>query len=129
MNWTYEKLDENGNIRYCPANDTDGSITGHVVMNVKAWFDENPDERIRLGWIKHLHCENTAEIQEKCPYDPQTQYLIHSTRQIDEYTVEDAFYAIDKTEEMMLLEEMLQTMNLYVPAGRVILDSQGGIIV
>lgn len=129
MNWTYEKLDENGNVQYCPANDTDGTVTGHIVMNVKAWFDENPAERIRLGWIKHYHCESVSEIQEKCPYDPQMQYLICSTRQIDEHSIEDVYHAIDKTEEMMLLEEMLQVMNLYVPAGRVILDSQGGILV
>ena len=45
MNWTYERLDENGNVQHCPAIDADGSVTGRIVVNVKAWFDENPEER------------------------------------------------------------------------------------
>ena len=99
--WSYEKLDENGKIKFCPINDYDGKITGHIVFNVKAWFDENPDERKRLGWVKHIHHE-TKEIE----YNKRTQYLRKSTKQIDEYTVEDVWHIMDKSEEMMRLEEL-----------------------
>lgn len=105
MRWTYEKLDEDMKIKYCPTNDPDGKITGKIVMNVPAYFDENPEERIRLGWIKHIHY-NKEEIEEKVQYNPQTQYLITSQRNIDDYTIEDAFNVIDKSEEMLLFEDM-----------------------
>ena len=106
MRWTYEKLDEEMKIKYCPTNDPDGKITGKIVMNVPAYFDENPEERIRLGWIKHIeHTEE--EIKETVQYNPQTQYLIKYQKTIDEYTIEDAYNVIDKTEEMMLFEDML----------------------
>ncbi len=127
MYHTYEKYKEDGTLQYCPANDYDGSITGHIVINVRAWFDENPEERIRLGWIKHIKYEQ--EDLKKIEYDPQTQYLIVTTRAIDEYTIEDEYHTIEKSEEMMALEEMLEVMNIYVPAGHVILDAQGGVLV
>lgn len=106
MRWSYEKLDENMKIQYLPMNDTDGKITGKIVMNLKAYMDENPEERIRLGWIKHIQYTE-EEIKEKVQYNPQTQYLLESQKYIDEYTVEDVYNVIDKTEEMMLFEEML----------------------
>lgn len=99
--WEYEKLDENGKIKYCPINDYDGKITGHIVFGVKAWFDENPEERKRLGWVKHIH-HDTKNIE----YNKRTQYLKRSTKQIDEYTVEDVYHVMDKSEEMMRLEEL-----------------------
>lgn len=99
--WTYEKLDENGKIKYVPINDFDGSVTGHIVFGVQAWFDENPEERKRLGWIKHILHE-TKDIE----YNKYTQYLIRATKQIDEYTVEDDWKIMDKSEEMMRLEEL-----------------------
>lgn len=105
MRWSYEKIDEEYRLRHCPMNDTDGAITGKIVINLPAWFDENPEERIRLGWIKHISYTND-EIKEKVQYDPQTQYLIKSTRAIDEYTVEDDYHVIDKSEEMMLFEDL-----------------------
>ena len=40
MEWDYIKL-ENGHTKTCPMNDIDGSITGGVVLNLKAWFDES----------------------------------------------------------------------------------------
>ena len=99
--WDYEKLDENNKIKFCPMNDYDGKITGHIVFGVKAWFDENPEERKRLGWVKHIH-HDTKDIE----YNRGTQYLKRSTKQIDEYTVEDEWYVMDKSEEMMRLEEL-----------------------
>lgn len=39
--YTYEKYSEDGKVTYCPVYDYDGSITGHIEMNVRAWFDEN----------------------------------------------------------------------------------------
>lgn len=107
MGHTYEKLDGNLKKKYCPMNDPDGSITGHIVMGVKAWFDENPEERIRLGWIKHITFTK-EEIEKKWPYNKQSQYLMRTLKQIDPYTVEDDYHVIDKSEEQMLLEEMLE---------------------
>lgn len=106
--WTYEKLDEKGKIKYCPQNDFDGKITGHIVIGVKQWFDENPAERIRLGWIKHIYADCKA-----VEYNKQTQYLIKSQRQVDEYTIEDVYHVLDKTEEQMLFEDMLHVAEGY----------------
>lgn len=126
MNWGYEKYDKDNNrMQYCPANDYDGSVTGHIVMGTKFWFDENPEERKRLGWVKHIYCEK-EDLPE---YNPLTQYLIKVEKHIDEYTIQDEYQVIEKSEEMLLLEEMLETMNIYVPSGKVILDDHGGVIV
>lgn len=102
--WQYDKLQEDGKVKsvYSSTNDTDGTITGHIVMNVKAWFDENPEERIRLGWTKHI-LHDTEEIE----YNKQTQFLAKSVRQVDEYTIEDEFFVLDKSEEQLAFEEML----------------------
>lgn len=118
-NYTYEKYDEEGKMHYCPANDYDGSVTGHIVINVRAWFDENPEERKRLGWIKHIR----HEVQET-GYNPQTQYIVTSTKQIDAYTIEDVHHAVDKTEEMLLLEDMLEALDY--PSGSLFTFLDGG---
>lgn len=104
MRWDYEKLDEDGKLKSVNyyTNDTDGKITGKVIINVKAYFDENPDEWKRLGWTKHLH--PSAKGVE---YNHQTQFLSKGTRRVDEYTVEDVYYIIDKSEEQLEFEEML----------------------
>ena len=128
MYWTYEKLDENCNIQHCPACDYDGSLTGHIVIGVKAWFDENPEERKRLGWIKHVSFDHD-EIKKKWPHNPQTQILIASQKMIDEYTIEDEYHVINKSEEILRLEELVSSMGLYVSAGYTILDAHGGVIV
>lgn len=105
--WVYRKYDENGKVLRCPLNDYDGSVTGHIVFGVKAWFDENPEERIRLGWIKHiLHSENEIE------YNRQTQYVIRSLKRVDDYTIEDVLRVLDKTEDMLLLEELMEGVNI-----------------
>lgn len=130
MFWRYEKLDENGRMQYCPANDPTGEVTGHIVMGVKCWFDENPEERKRLGWVKHLYFESSDEFKETYPdFDPALQYAVPTTRNIDEYTIQDEFHFVDKPDEMLELEEMLETMNLYVPSGFVQLDGHGGVLV
>ena len=103
--WTYEKMGDDGNIKYCPVNDPNGEITGKFIMNLREYFDENPAERIRLGWIKHIR-HDPAEIL----YNKQTHYLIGSNIKVDEYTIEDNYHVFEKTEEMMLLEEMLEAM-------------------
>jgi len=105
-NYTYEKFDENGKVTYCPGNDYDGSITGHIVMNVKAWFDENPEERKRLGWIKHIH-HSTKDVE----YNHATQRIVWSAKKIDDYTIEDEYHIVDKSEEMLRLEELLEALN------------------
>lgn len=99
--WYYEKLDENGKVKHAPVNDADGKITGRHVFGLQYWFDENPEERKRLGWVKHL-TKKTSEIQ----FNRQTQYLLRAVRTIDEYTVEDVYYVRDKTEEMMRYTEL-----------------------
>jgi len=98
--WQYEKLQNDGKIKTISGNfnDFDGKITGHVVFGVKAWFDENPEERIRLGWVKHIkHNVDKMGLE----YNKQTQYLQRSVKIIDAYTVEDEYHVRDKTEEMM----------------------------
>lgn len=103
IKYHYEKLDEEtGKIKYCPTHDLDGKITGRLIYGLKAWFDENPEERMRLGWTKHIEHE-TKEIE----YNRQTQYLTNTTRQIDEFTVEDVCHVMDKSEEQLRLEELL----------------------
>lgn len=105
--WFYEKFDtEKLEVKSAPANDPDGSITGESVMNLQEWFDENPEKRKRLGWIKHI-----VHYLDEYDYDRQTQYYTQTVRRVDEYTVEDVFHIKDKTEEMMELEEMLGVLN------------------
>ena len=109
--WVYEKLDEDGNIKSLPTNDSKGEITGKFIIGLPEYFDEHPEERIRLGWIKHIrHYSNEVE------YNKQTQYVLRTIAQIDEYTVEDVYEVFDKTEEMMLLEEMLDSIG-YIGGG------------
>lgn len=103
MTYTYEKYDDNDEIISCPQDDKDASITGKFVINVPRWFDENPDQRIALGWIKHLH----PEIKDCVEYNPQTQFVVQSTQIVDEYTVTDAYHVLDKSEEQLAFEEML----------------------
>lgn len=132
MQYRYERLDEDGRKQYCPINDYDGTIsgTGNCIIGLKAWFDENPEVRKRLGWVKHLSYETNKEIMEDLPeYDPALHYLSLSTENVDEYTIKDRYRLIEKTEEMLEMEEMLEAMNLYVPNGTMIVDSQGGALI
>jgi hypothetical protein len=99
--WYYEKLDEKGHIKYAPMNDADGKITGRHIFNLPAWFDENPEERKRLGWTKHIK-HNTKDIE----YDRATQYLINAPKSIDPYTVEDDWKIMTRSEEQMRLSEL-----------------------
>ena len=50
---------------------------------------------------RHIH-HDTKNIE----YNRGTQYLKRSMKQIDEYTVEDEWHIMDKSEEMMRLEEL-----------------------
>ena len=45
LKWHYEKLDDEGKVQrvYSGTIDADGKITGKHVINVKAYFDENPN--------------------------------------------------------------------------------------
>ena len=132
MNYRYIKFDEDGSRRYCPLNDYDGKIsgTGKCIIGLKAWFDENPEKRIELGWIKHFYCEKTSEIKELLPdYDPIKHYIIKTEERVDDYTLKDTFHLIEKSEQMLELEELLETMNIYVPSGVQIVDSMGGAII
>ena len=107
ITYRYEKWDpEKLEMKYCPTDDKDGSVTGKFILNVPKYFDENPEERIRLGWIKHITHDN-SDVE----YNKQTQYLIKSQRQVDEYTIEDVYHVLDKTEEQMLFEDMLHVAN------------------
>lgn len=110
--WNYQKIDENGKIKHCPANDLDGKITGQLVFGLKAWFDEHPEERIRLGWTKHIN-HSTKDIN----YNRQTQYLSRGVRRIDEWTTEDVWYILDKSEEQMRLEELMNNSSYFYDDG------------
>lgn len=87
--------------------DSDKSITGKFIINVKAYFDENPAERIRLGWTKHIHPDR------ELIYDKQTHYVVVTPKQIDEYTIIDEYHALPKSEEMLELEEMLESIGVW----------------
>lgn len=109
--YSYEKLVD-GNLKTVNnyTIDHDKSITGKFIVNVKAYFDENPEERIRLGWTKHIHPDRSVV------YDKQTHYLVTLPKQIDEYTIEDQYYALPKSEEMLELEEMLESLGVWYDA-------------
>lgn len=106
--WTYERYEADGTVKRCPINDFDGSVTGRIVFGVKQWFDENPEERIRRGWIKHIQ-HNMKEVD----YNPQTQYLRRTARKIDEHTVEDVYIVLDKSEEMLLVEDLMEGVDRF----------------
>ena len=100
VKWKYEKLNESGKIEVAPRNDMDGKITGLIVYGLPAWLDEHPEERIRLGYVKHLY-KDYKDIE----YNRRTQYYITSIRVIDEYTIEDVYHIMDKTEGMLRNED------------------------
>ena len=103
ITYIYEKWDaEKLEIKYCPTDDKDGSVTGKFILNVPKYFDENPEERIRLGWVKHIIHDN-SDIE----YNKQTQFVIWTTKQIDPYTIEDEGHVLDKSEDQLAFEEML----------------------
>lgn len=98
--WDYRKIKDDGKIEIISTNknDFDGTLTGHPgVFGVKEWLDENPEERIRLGYTKCIH----HNIKKTVVYNSQTQYLIKEVRILDEFTTEDIYHVMDKTEEMM----------------------------
>lgn len=101
LKWRYEKLDEDGRVKFAPMNDADAKITGRHVFGLQAWFDENPEERIRLGWIKHI-THKAKDIE----YDHATQYLVNAPKRIDEYTIEDDWQIMNMSEEQMRLAEL-----------------------
>lgn len=121
LTWVYEKLDEDGKIKHLPQNDSKGEITGKFIIGLPEYFDEHPEERKRLGWIKHIR-HNINDV----PYNKQTQYVRSNVIQIDEYTVEDVYEVFDKTEEMLLLEEMLDSIG-YMGGGTVTFIGMEGI--
>lgn len=103
--WHYEKLDAEGKLRHCPQNDLKAEETGKFVINLPQYFDENPEERIQRGWVKH-YTKSYKEIKEELQYDPITQFVVTTPRMIDEFTCEDEYHVIDKSEEQMWFEEM-----------------------
>lgn len=113
MRHTYMRLKEDGSIENCPTYDYDGKVTGKIVVNVQAYFDENPDERKRLGWIKHIEHTKDEIAEQVGEWDRQRQYLVRSLKTIDEWTVEDVYHVMDKSEEMMLLEEISQSTGTF----------------
>lgn len=103
---------KDGKIKVCPMNDYDGEITGKIIFNIPAYFDENPDEAKRLGWTLHKR-RSSEEIKKLVEWDPRTQYLVTTMKQVDEWTVEDEYHVMDKSEEMMRLEELNQAQTYY----------------
>lgn len=112
MRWTYERLKPDYTVESISEyyNDTDGKISGKCIINLKAYFDENPDEWKRLGFTKHIEF-TPEEIKARWPYNPANQYLVASTKQVDEWTIEDEYHVMEKSEEMMRLQELLSTMD------------------
>lgn len=120
--YSYIKL-EDGEIKYLPLSDPNGKIVpGKHIIYLKEWMDENPEERKRLGWIKQIH-QDIKEIE----YDKQTQCLQRYATWIDPYTIKDEYIVIDKSEEIMLLEELLDTVNYgYITIGGLNFEDFGG---
>ncbi len=108
MTWDYEKLDKDG--RKITVNnytiDSKKEYTGKFVFNVKAYFDEHPDVWMAGGWTKHIFYE-PKEIKQRWPHNAQTQVLLKGINRVDEHTIEDVYYVLDKSEEMMRLQELL----------------------
>lgn len=124
--WTYEKLDENYNKQFCPMNDLDGKITGRPgIVGLKAWFDENPEERKRLGWIKHIEHDAKDQLGE---YDAMTNYPVCTRKQVDEYTIEDDWRLLPISEELRVFVEMANTMGLSISYGLLAEDGNGGVL-
>lgn len=101
MEWKYVKFEDNKVVEL-PTNDLDGKITGKCILNVKYWFDENPEERIRLGWIKLL------DDRKSLKYDKQTQLVSNRIEKVDEHTAKVVYTVIDKSEEMMFFDELIE---------------------
>lgn len=124
MGYYYERYNpETGRMKMAPGNDYDGSITGRCVFNLKAWFDENPEARKRLGYVKHI-THSSSEID----YDKATQYLDLRTVSIDEYTVEDVYYVSYKSEEMLAMEEIMARLGTSRGSGIVFLPGDEDLI-
>ena len=103
ITYRYEKWDaEKMEIIYCPQDDKDKSVTGKFTLNVPRYFDWYPEERIRLGWIKHI-----THTNEDVEYNKQTQFIVWTTKQIDPYTIEDEPHIMTKSEDQLAFEEML----------------------
>lgn len=110
----YEKLNTKGRPVRVRPNDYDGKITGHIVFGVDAYFDENPEEARRLGYTKHI-THTIKEVREMFPdFDPCTQAVLKSVRRVDEWTVEDVYHVIDKSEEMSLRDELARVGEVYL---------------
>lgn len=88
-----------------PMDDKDGSITGYPRIGLARWFNENPEKRKELGYIKHL-VPDINDIE----YNHQTQFIMTDVAQVDEWTVTDVYHVRNKSEEMLWFEEMYQTM-------------------
>lgn len=99
MRWEYEKVGDDADVQVCPSCDQTGAITGQIVFGLKAWFDEHPEERKALGWIKHI-------FPDRPDYNKQTQFLLVGTKIVDDFTVEDYYVVKDKSEEMLVAEEL-----------------------
>lgn len=103
--WRYERLGEDGKVESVGSytNDLERKYTGQYIINVKAYFDENPDFWKSHGWTKHIF----YNMQDGIEYNRQTQFLVWSQRQVDEYTIEDVYHILDKSEDQLAFEEML----------------------
>ena len=124
LRYEYERLDEKGEYEWLPLNDLDAKITGRIVIGLKQWLDENPEERKRLGWIKLIYHDAKDVVE----YNPQTQYVVKTPKIIDEYTVEDDYRVLDKPEEMLAIEEILEGLGI-LPSGNELFaeNDRGGI--
>jgi len=99
--WNYEKIGEDGKTETAPIHDLDGKITGKCILNLRCWFDENPEIRVNLGYIKHIR-----HYPDELNYDSQTQYVQRGLKENSDFEVEDVLTAVDKSVEMMQYEEI-----------------------
>lgn len=99
---------KDGERKVAPFNDTDGSITGHIIIGVRQWFDENPEEAKRLGWTKMI---DRTPKEAGVEYNPQTQFLMPYDQLQEDGSYIKCYHVADKTEEMMAMEELLEVID------------------
>lgn len=97
----YVKLTEDGEMEYLPKNDNNGEITGKIIVDLKSYFDENPELWKQLGWFKIIEPE-----YEKLDFDKQTERYDIATKRIDEFTFERYPVFRKKTEYELMCEEV-----------------------
>lgn len=103
IEYEYKRFDEDGDLEYAPSCDYDGKITGKIIYNLHQYFEENPEEYIRLGYTKYI-------LNENYPIDYKgNQLVLTEYKNIDEHTIKAIYHVIDAPEERILIDQLLNS--------------------